>query len=135
SLTVQAVGENTPTANASVESISFVVASGAFAEADVTGEASTDASIGSGAHVTTSGGVTVHAQLHGSNNTATANADGLSGAAFAAISIMGSKSEVDAAVTAHLDGPVLGSGSLTVEPDGGDVANATTDVTSLSIGF
>ena len=135
SLTVHALGENTPTATASVETISLIGASGAFAEADVTGDAATDATVGASAHISTTGDIIVQSELQGSKNTATATSNGLSGALFAAISIMGSKAEVDAAITAHLDGTVTGSGSLTVEADGGNVASANTDVTALSIGF
>ena len=135
SLTVQAFGQNTPTATASVENISLAGASGAFSEADVTGSASTDASVGGSAHITTTGAILVQAQLNGAKNTAIATSNGLAGALFAAISIMGSKAEADGAVHAHLDGTVTGSGSLTVEADGGNTANATTDVTAISIGF
>ena len=135
SLTVHALGENTPTATASVETISLIGASGAFAEADVTGDAATDAIVGGSAHIATTGGINVHSELHDSKNAAVASALGLSGALFASISVMGSKAEVDAPVRARVDGTVTASGSLTVEADGGNDAGASTDVTGLTIGF
>ena len=135
SLAVQAFGENTPTATASVETISLAGAAGAFAEADVTSDAATNATVGGSAHIATTGAITVHSQLHDSKNAAVASALGLSGALFASISVMGSKAEVDAPVSARIDGTVTASGSIDVEADGGNDAGANTDVSGLTFGF
>ncbi len=131
SLLVQAAGQNTATSYAAIATLSLAGGQGAFADASVTSDAATQALVGSGASIATSGAVVVQAQLYGTKNTADAHAEGLSGGLIFSGSMMGSRGTVDAAVRARLDGTVTQSSAVTLDAEGRNRATANTDVASI----
>ena len=135
SVTVTATSDNLASAEADILSISIGGVSGAFADAEITSTADTEATVGAASTIGSTGDVLVEATTTGSNNTATATAKGLSGGIVASVAIMGSKAVVDGAVLAELDGHVTGSTSVTVHGASVDTATAETLVASVGFGF
>jgi hypothetical protein len=134
-LDVKALGENTATATASILSISLLGGDGAQANAEVTSSATTTARVGTDALIDVTDAVVVDARLQGLKNKARALAEGLSGGVLGSISIMGATTVVAGAVSASFAGEVVAADSLTVEANGGNLADADTSVVNFSALF
>ncbi len=124
SLTVRSRTSNVAIANAKMAAISLIAGfAGGNADAELTSDATNEASIGSDAVITVSGAVTVDAGQSADNN-ATATVDG-DATGFVSGAILIAQSHVNGAVLAKVDGDVTSS-TLTVNGHGANTADATT---------
>ena len=127
SLDVGAAAENIADAQAIVASVSLTgAAGGAFASATVSETADVVARIGSGAVISTSGGVRVDARHQGLGSRATASAQGGAGGVFGGGAVMLSEAGVGGSVNAAFDGRLLTADSLQVEASGNNFARTET---------
>jgi hypothetical protein len=129
-LTVRTRTGNTATANAEIVNMTLVGSeAGASAKASVKGD--NEASIGPNASIQTTGLVWVDAGQNG-DNVAGAHTFGL-GTGVINSGTVGSSATVTGAVRAKMDGVITGSGALTVEADGDNLADADALVGGLSL--
>ena len=128
STTVQADSQNSVNAVAFIASIALVGISGAFADAEVTNGAYTDAIVGSTGSIASSGPVTIEAVQHGDKNKATASATAFSAPGILAAALLVSKAIIGGRVKAELAGKITGSGSVFVHGESTNFADAETFV-------
>ena len=130
SIDIETTSTNTATATPIALSVGGITAAGTEADAEVTGNADTEALVGSTASIGATGAITVKANAH---NNATSSVTSASLGAIT-IQIMLPVAKVDAGTKARLDGSVTGSGGVTTEAVAENHATATTEIISISIG-
>ena len=128
STTVQADSQNSVLAEAFVGGLAVIGIGGAFADAEITSGAYTDAIVGSSGSIQSTGEVLIEAIQHGDKNKAVATAKAIEAPGILAAALLVSKTVIGGRVKAELGGNISGSNDVHVHAESANNADSDTFV-------